>query len=309
MENKIKKLWEQICEGDRRSIAKGITLLESNKLSDETNQEELLNFLCKKEYADTIRICISGITGAGKSSLIEKLGIHFIQKGKKVAVLAVDPSSPLSGGSILGDKTRMEKLANHQDAFVRPSPNKANAGGLSISTKESILLLENAGYEVIFIETVGVGQSEYIAHSLVDLFLVLLLPSAGDDLQGSKKGITELADLILINKADQDLLNQAKITLANYQEALGEGKVILGSTIKKSTFENVISSLEKLIINNENKKLKIRQKQKQEWIKQAIQKKCHSMINKYLDKNKKVIEQTDHIYQSAQEILNKILKK
>ena len=278
--NNIKNLWKGILEKDRRSIAKAITLLESCKESDHKNQESLLELLMKNKKTPSIKIGISGITGAGKSTFIEKIGMQFIKDGKNVAVLAVDPSSPISGGSILGDKTRMEELSNHKNAYVRPSPNKANSGGLSISTRESILVLENAGFDIIFVETVGVGQSEYLAHSLVDLFLVLLLPSTGDELQGAKKGINELADLVFINKADKDLETQAGLTKISYAETLGEEKVLLNSNLNKEVLEknynNIVTTL-----NNLSESIKKRESQNIQWVKQAVEKKMCS-TNKIL---------------------------
>ena len=229
--------------------------------------------------------------------------------GKKVGVLAVDPSSPITGGSILGDKTRMEKLSNHESAYVRPSPNKANSGGLAISTRESVLVLENAGYDFIFIETVGVGQSEYTVNSLVDVFIILLLPSTGDELQGSKKGINELADLIIINKADLDLADAAKLTMAHYRETLGD-KVILGS-IKGEIFKKEKESLLKLILENSEDDFQLKRKDQQHlWLKQAIQKKCFQAMDNYFNQNeiKKELHDSSGVYKKAQEIFEKIFK-
>ncbi len=304
----IKTLWKGISKKERRSIAKAITLLESSNVKDLSKQEQLLSLLMQKQTSPSLKIGISGITGAGKSTIIEKLGMHYISEGKSIAVLAVDPSSPISGGSILGDKTRMEKLSNHEKAFVRPSPNKANHGGLSISTRESILVLENAGFDIIFIETVGVGQSEYIAHSLVDLFLVLLLPSTGDELQGAKKGINELADLVIINKSDQDLENQAELTRLSYVETLGEEKVINHSNMDIKKLESTTEKIDCLIENKKDYIEKKRVKQNAEWLKQAIEKRCNQKIKSFFESNTIKKEQPDNIYQTADKIFKEIFK-
>ena len=260
----------------------------------------------KNKKTPSIKIGISGITGAGKSTFIEKIGMQFIKDGKNVAVLAVDPSSPISGGSILGDKTRMEELSNHNNAYVRPSPNKANSGGLSISTRESILVLENAGFDIIFVETVGVGQSEYLAHSLVDLFLVLLLPSTGDELQGAKKGINELADLVFINKADKDLETQAGLTKISYAETLGEEKVLLNSNLNKELLEKNYNNIVTTLNNLSESISKKRESQNIQWVKQAVEKKCAQQIRSYFESASIKKQQSDNIYQTADEIFSKI---
>jgi len=168
---------------------------------------------------NSIRIGISGVPGVGKSTFIEALGLYLISQGKKIAVLAVDPSSPIRGGSILGDKTRMELLSREANAFIRPSPSEGALGGVAQKTRESMLLCESAGYDVILVETVGVGQSEFEVASMVDFFLVLMLPNAGDELQGIKRGIIELADALVINKSDGENQTLAKQTQGYYQNA------------------------------------------------------------------------------------------
>ena len=210
---------EDILKGDLRSLAKAITLVESSKKEHQNLASSLLSNLLKKS-TNTLRIGISGAPGVGKSTFIETLGLKLIKQGYKVAVLAVDPSSPLNGGSILGDKTRMEELSKNPKAFIRPSPTGGTLGGVALKTRESLLFCEAAGFDIILVETVGVGQSEYEVESLVDFFMVLLQPGAGDELQGIKRGILELADLIVINKADGDSKNLAMKSLNHYKEAL-----------------------------------------------------------------------------------------
>ncbi|TSE27517.1 putative GTPase [Tepidimonas sediminis] len=201
----------------RRALAKAITLLESTRPDHRRQADALLNALLP-HTGRAWRLGISGVPGVGKSTFIEALGLHLIGLGHRVAVLAVDPSSSVSGGSILGDKTRMEKLSTHERAFIRPSPSGGNLGGVAARTREAMLVCEAAGYDVVIVETVGVGQSETAVADMTDMFCVLQLPNAGDDLQAIKKGIMELADLIVINKADLDpdaaTRAQAQITSA-----------------------------------------------------------------------------------------------
>jgi len=210
---------DAILAGDRRALAKAITLVESVRPQDRKASQDLLNELLP-HTGNSIRIGITGVPGVGKSTFIESFGQTVIAEGKKVAVLAVDPSSPVAGGSILGDKTRMEHLSREANAFIRPSPAGKALGGVALKTRESMLLCEAAGYDVVVVETVGVGQSEHQVGSMVDFFLILLLPGGGDELQGIKKGILELADAILINKADGESENLANKTRLHYQSAL-----------------------------------------------------------------------------------------
>jgi len=190
-----------VLSGDRTLLARAITLIESNAAAHQALAQEVLTALLERRV-ESIRVGITGVPGAGKSTFIERLGGQLTAAGHKVAVLAVDPSSSLTGGSILGDKTRMEKLAADPNAFIRPSPAGGTLGGVARKTRESIVLFEAAGYDVILVETVGVGQSEIQVRSMVDFFLLMLLAGAGDELQGIKKGVVEIADAIVINKAD-----------------------------------------------------------------------------------------------------------
>ena len=187
----------------RRAIAKAITLLESTRADHRAQGDELLTALLP-HTGQALRLGISGVPGVGKSTFIETLGLYLIDKGHRVAVLAVDPSSTISGGSILGDKTRMERLSAHEAAYIRPSPSSGTLGGVAEKTRAALLVCEAAGYDVVLIETVGVGQSETAVSGMTDMFVLLQLPNAGDDLQAIKKGVMELADLVVINKADLD---------------------------------------------------------------------------------------------------------
>jgi LAO/AO transport system kinase len=210
----------RIRAGERRALAKAITLVESGKEADRAAGEALLTALLP-ETGRALRLGLSGAPGVGKSTFTESFGTHLTGQGLKVAVLAVDPSSARSGGSILGDKTRMEKLSRDPNAFIRPSPSGGTLGGVARRTREVMLLTEAAGYDVVLVETVGVGQSEIAVADMVDMFCLLLAPAGGDELQGIKRGIMELADLIIINKADGDLLPAARRAAADFKGALG----------------------------------------------------------------------------------------
>ncbi len=187
----------------RRAMAKAITLLESTR-QDHRTQGDLLLTALLPHTGRALRLGISGVPGVGKSTFIEALGLYLVRQGLKVAVLAIDPSSSVTGGSILGDKTRMEQLCGEENAYIRPSPSSGTLGGVAEKTREAMLVCEAAGYDVVIVETVGVGQSETAVHGMTDMFCVLQLPNAGDDLQAIKKGVMELADLVVINKADID---------------------------------------------------------------------------------------------------------
>ena len=203
----LDELIKGVLKGDRTSLGKALTLVESNRSDDRELVESLLAQISSK-LGEAHRIGITGVPGVGKSTFIEAMGSKLIESGHKVAVLAVDPTSSVSGGSILGDKTRMTRLANDPNAFVRPSPSSGTLGGVTRTTRESMALLECAGYDIVMVETVGIGQSETVVAEMVDIFLVLMLPGAGDELQGIKKGVLELADMIAVNKTDGE--NKAK---------------------------------------------------------------------------------------------------
>ncbi len=196
-------LLQGVLTGDRRALAKAITLLESTRADHRASADALLNALLPRS-GQSVRLGISGVPGVGKSTFIEALGLLLIARGHKVAVLAVDPSSTLSGGSILGDKTRMERLSGSEAAYIRPTPSSGTLGGVAEKTREAMLVCEAAGYDVVIVETVGVGQSETAVSGMTDLFVLLQLPNAGDDLQAIKRGVMELADFVVVNKADLD---------------------------------------------------------------------------------------------------------
>ena len=208
----------KIASGDRRALARAITLVESARDDHRATALALLDTLGTSKQA--LRIGLSGTPGVGKSTFIESFGLLLTGLGKKVAVLAVDPSSARSGGSILGDKTRMDFLARDPNAFIRPSPSQTQLGGVARRTREAVALCEAAGYDVVLIETVGVGQSETVVAQMSDLFVLLLAPAGGDELQGVKRGIMEIADMVLVNKADGELKAQATRTCADYAGAL-----------------------------------------------------------------------------------------
>lgn len=210
---------EGILAGDRMILSRAITLVESNLESDRLLAGQLINQIMP-HTGKSFRIGITGVPGVGKSTFIDSFGSHLIKKGHKVAVLAVDPSSSISKGSILGDKTRMQRLSMDVRAYVRPSPTSGSLGGVARKTRESLLLCEAAGYDMLIIETVGVGQSEIAVHGMVDAFMLLMLPHAGDELQGIKKGIMEMADLLAINKADGALKEKARAAKAVYSQAM-----------------------------------------------------------------------------------------
>ena len=215
----VEALADGVRAGVRRALAKAITLVESTRADHQEGAQRLLELLLP-HTGRAARVGITGVPGAGKSTFIEAFGLYLIAQGKRVAVLAVDPSSARSGGSILGDKTRMARLSTNPEAFIRPSPSGGSLGGVARRTREAMLVCEAAGYDVVLIETVGVGQSEIAVASMVDFFLVLLLPGGGDELQGIKKGIIEIADALAVNKSDGDNVRRAGQAVAEYRAAL-----------------------------------------------------------------------------------------
>ncbi|MGW1455303.1 methylmalonyl Co-A mutase-associated GTPase MeaB [Salegentibacter agarivorans] len=273
-------LLQQLLNGNKTALGRAITLVESNQFSHRKKAQQLLEGALPYSQK-SIRIGITGVPGVGKSTFIESFGSFLIQQGKKVAVLAVDPSSSVSHGSILGDKTRMENLVKEENAFIRPSASGSSLGGVAKKTRESIILCEAAGFDVVLIETVGVGQSETTVHSMTDFFLLLKLAGAGDELQGIKRGIIEMADAIVINKADGDNIKAAREAKLEFNRALQlypskesgwKPKVALSSALKQTGIDNIwelIKEFEKL--GRENGYFqKNRKEQNKFWLLQTI---------------------------------------
>lgn len=269
-----------IREGDRYILSRAITLVESRRKNDQELAQSLLHTLMP-ETGSALRIGITGVPGVGKSTFIEYFGALIAQMGKKVAVLAIDPSSPASQGSILGDKTRMNTLATHPNAFIRPSATGNSLGGVGQKTRETMLLCEAAGHDVILIETVGVGQSETVVRGMVDFFLLLMLPGAGDELQGIKRGIMEMADAIVINKADSNNEKRARRAMQAYQNALHlfplppsgwTPPVLTCSALLKNGLEEVWKTVEKFEQHTKTNGFwqQQRQAQNRDWFYEAI---------------------------------------
>lgn len=272
----------------RRAIAKVITLLESTREDHRLRADDVLNAVLPKS-GQSLRIGISGAPGAGKSTFIEALGLYLISLGHRVAVLAIDPSSTISGGSILGDKTRMEHLSVHEKAFIRPSPSSGNLGGVAEKTREAMLVAEAAGHDVVIVETVGVGQSEIAVANMTDMFVLIQLPNAGDDLQAIKKGVMELADLVLINKVDLDphaaTRAQAQITSslrlfgmhgnpdhAHHDQSIWHPKVLRLSALKNegvSEFWTEVQNFKNIQLDNGEFRAR-RKSQAQSWMWERI---------------------------------------
>ncbi len=295
----LDKLAQDLTSSHRRAIAKAITLVESSLEDDQLAAEALLTTIMP-QTGKSMRIGISGIPGVGKSTFIEALGNLLLRNNEKVAVLAVDPSSPISGGSILGDRTRMQQLGSHESAFVRPSPAGETLGGVARRTLESSLILEAAGYNNIIIETVGVGQSEYAVHSMVDVFIMLQMPKTGDGLQGIKKGVLELADIVVINKADGELTEAAELAQSQHQKALsfihGEHKdpppVLLCSSLKQSGVEEIYQKILEFIEKQKNTGsfLERRNEQTRAWFERELPERLLEEIKK-MERIKPVLSQ------------------
>ena len=298
-----KELIEGVKAGNKRLLAKAITLVESKKAEHRVAAEEILKEIMPFT-GNSVRIGITGVPGAGKSTFIESFGKLAISKGKKVAVLAIDPSSTLNKGSILGDKTRMEDLAREENAFIRPSPTSGFLGGISNTTFESILLCEAAGYDCILIETVGVGQSEVLVHDISDVFLFLKIIGGGDELQGIKRGIMEMVDLIFINKVDKENLQKAKMTKVELKRALHflpekeknwKVPVFLGSALENTGLEEVYNAIDAYINltkssgNFTSKRKNQAEKRFEYWVQQYIleKTKTNSEMQNLYDINKK----------------------
>lgn len=293
-----------ITQGDLAVLSRAITLVESKREDHQKLAKDLIHKIIDKT-GKAKRIGISGTPGVGKSTFIESFGKYLTSQGLKIAVLAIDPTSQITGGSILGDKTRMSKLASDKNAFVRPSPSGDSLGGVASKTRESMLLCEAAGYDVIIIETVGVGQSEVTVSKIVDFFLLLMQPGGGDDLQGIKRGILELADLVAVNKADGDQLTQAKIAKREYetalhilrQDELWQPKVITCSGLKGIGLEDIWTETNSFyeVMSKDKKLLDKRSIQLELWVWELL-----------MDKIQTTLKKDSSIHKALQKDLSKI---
>ena len=305
----VKKVISGLLNGDIVSLSKAITIVESDNVKDISNSNKIISS-CLKNRTNSIRIGITGVPGVGKSTFIEAFGNQLTKQGHKVAVLAIDPTSTVSRGSIMGDKTRMNTLVNNKNAFIRPSPASSHYGGVAKKTRESIILCEAAGYNIIIVETVGVGQNEISVSEMVDIFLLLKLSGAGDELQGIKRGIIEMADAIIINKADGDNIDESNKAMAEFSMALKlyptkksnwVPKVLTCSSINNSGIEPIWKLVLKYISDTKDNKFfaENRKRQNKYWLLQTINDKLQSdffsndeikkeLENQYnlLDKNK-----------------------
>ena len=311
---------EGILSGDRSLLGQAITVIESAHSEHQDLAREIIGG-CLPDSGNSVRIGITGVPGVGKSTFIEALGKNITASGKKLAVLAIDPSSERSGGSILGDKTRMEDLSADPHAFIRPSPSGGSLGGVARKTRESIILCEAAGYDVIFIETVGVGQSETMVHSMVDFFLLLMLAGAGDELQGIKRGIMEMADAIAITKADGSNLEKAERAKSEYQNALHlfpasesgwTPRVVCSSALENSGLDTLWEMIgEYLDLTDKNNYFTTRRaRQSRYWMYEFIHETLradfygHSEVRQNLDRlEREVLEGRISSFHAAMEIL------
>ena len=276
----VAALEEGVIKGDRTALSRAITLAESRRTDDQAEAQELIANLLPRT-GKALRIGITGVPGAGKSTLIEALGLWLIGKDLKVSVLTIDPSSAKTGGSILGDKTRMQKLSVEENAYIRPSPSSGVLGGVARRTREAMLLCEAAGFDVVLVESVGVGQSEAEMAELVDSLCLVMVPGAGDDLQGIKRGIMELADLIVVNKADGERVNLAKRARGDYRQALRmmppstpgwETPVLIASATEGTGLAEIWETLEKhrALLDESGLLAERRLRQQQKWLASMI---------------------------------------
>ncbi len=292
-----------ILKGDRVLLSRAITIIESNLESDKALAKEIIQVILPHS-GNSIRIGITGVPGVGKSTFIEAFGKHLVKEGHRVAILSIDPSSQRSKGSILGDKTRMEELANLEEAYIRPSASGDTLGGVANKTGETMVLCEAAGYDVVLIETVGVGQSETAVHGMTDFFLLLMLAGAGDELQGIKKGIMEMADMVVINKADGDNIRMSEMARLQYQNALhifpqsesGWAPVVsTASAIKNIGISNVWDEIQKFkkLVDENGYFLKNRNHQQIQWMYNNINEELKNLFygSKAIAKHLKVLEQ------------------
>ncbi len=315
----IGKLLSGIAEKNRRALSKAITLIESTNEKDKALAEELLSSI-PKNTKPTVRIGISGSPGVGKSTFIESFGLYLISLGKKVAVLAIDPSSPLTGGSILGDKTRMLNLSNHPNSFIRPSPSGGNLGGVARKTKDSIFLCEAFSFDVILVETVGVGQSEVAVSDITDIFLLLLQPGTGDELQGIKKGIMELADIVVINKSDGKNKISAEnakseivsaISYAQPKNSFWKIPVQLVSSLEKTGLSELWAHIEDYFKKSGKLTFKKRKHQDEKWFWNSIEESLQLKLSEIKNEKKinEIISMIDSKKLSFTEAQKKVFSK
>lgn len=305
---------------DRFQLSQAITMAESQIDTDIASYEQLTNILSHYTPSVSIRIAISGAPGVGKSTFIEQFGLHLLSLGKRVAVLAIDPSSSVTHGSILGDKTRMDQLSNHPSAYIRPSAAGLTLGGVHQATRESISLCEYAGYDIILIETVGVGQSETIASSMSDIFVLLLIPGGGDEIQGIKRGIVELADIVIVNKADtgrEDLANQSKKAYENalslFKHPLKGWKVPV--LLASGYYAKGLDALWRELVYYTNLAeasgftIKKRTQQELEWLHKVVEYEFHKKISKNTVLSDTIVQAESDIKShkaSSQKIINQV---
>ena len=320
------KLRDRIIAGERAAIAKAITLVESSREEDIIQSHELISELIKSP-GHAIRVGFSGPPGVGKSTFIESFGSYIVNKNFKLGVLAIDPSSNFTGGSILGDKTRMSEISKNENTFIRSTPSRGSLGGIAVGTREAAIILDAAGYDYIFIETVGVGQSEITAANLVDIFTLIVGPGSGDELQGIKKGITEYADIFIVNKNDGDLASQASKTASDYKSALSfynkdsdalETQVVLVSSIENKGMDEVLDSYNKIVnVNKANNQFdKRRENQLAYWLEEEVRNKIllklssEKETSELLEREvRKIIGGETGFYTASKVIIDRFLSK
>ena len=320
------KLKDRIIAGERAAIAKAITLVESSREEDIIQSHELISELIKSP-GHAIRVGFSGPPGVGKSTFIESFGSYIVNKNFKLGVLAIDPSSNFTGGSILGDKTRMSEISKNENTFIRSTPSKGSLGGIAVGTREAAIILDAAGYDYIFIETVGVGQSEITAANLVDIFTLIVGPGSGDELQGIKKGITEYADIFIVNKNDGDLASQASKTASDYKSALSfynkdsdalETQVVLVSSIENKGMDEVLDSYNKIVNANKvnNQFDKRRENQLAYWLEEEVRNKILLKLSSEKETSellesevRRIISGETGFYSASKAIIDRFLSK
>jgi LAO/AO transport system kinase len=320
------KLRDRIIAGERAAIAKAITLVESSREEDIIQSHELISELIKSP-GHAIRVGFSGPPGVGKSTFIESFGSYIVNKNFKLGVLAIDPSSNFTGGSILGDKTRMSEISKNENTFIRSTPSRGSLGGIAVGTREAAIILDAAGYDYIFIETVGVGQSEITAANLVDIFTLIVGPGSGDELQGIKKGITEYADIFIVNKNDGDLASQASKTASDYKSALSfynkdsdalETQVVLVSSIENKGMDEVLDSYNKIVnVNKANNQFdKRRENQLAYWLEEEVRNKILLKLSSEKETSellesevRRIISGETGFYSASKVIIDRFLSK